>query len=666
MPSPHNTYPQPIDVIEHVWIPMPDGTRLAARLWLPADCGTQPAPAVFEYIPYRKVDMVRARDERNHPFLAENGIAALRVDMRGSGDSEGLMQDMYGQDELDDARHVIDWIARQPWCNGRVGMFGTSWGGTASLQANIDAPAALKAVVAVCATHNRYEDDIHHMGGCLLTDSVEWGATLPTILGAPPSQNVGDGWQEMWRDRLDNLAFPLEHWIREEARGSYWRHGSVVHAPERLSAPMLCVGGWSDRYSNSVMSLVDLRPDLAWGVVGPWGHHYPDHGHPGPGIGFQQLMLEWWRHWLIPAQPGDLAWPRMRCWLREADRPADAMDRRNGGWIEASAPRDCTTRDIWHLTGAGLGREAAEMDQEVPAALSVGSDGADTGYFGRFGGLPLDQTQEDAASVCFETPALARDCLLFGAAGIDLTVQTAAPQRQLCLRLNDVAPDGTVMRITWATRNLALDDDLDAPDGALPEGPRRIHVRFPTAAYRVRAGHRLRLSISQSYWPMVWTPPALGGVTLRGGSLTLPVLEAEPAPLAVPLPPVRALPSVPQFEVTEAADLVRNRPVTVDGVTRSGWHQPYNEVHLLQTDTRFGFETSAQFAHSGDTAVSAGCRFDHRMVFARPDGTAELRCIVEVSADAGAYRVGASFTATWNAEQIGDRTWDLRIDRTVS
>jgi len=115
----------------------------------------QPVPAILEYIPYRKRDLVRARDERNHPYFVRKGYACVRVDMRGSGDSEGLMNDMYSAEELDDAVAVIDWIAAQPWCNGAVGMMGTSWGGTSALRAGSRLPAQLKAVIAVCATIDR-------------------------------------------------------------------------------------------------------------------------------------------------------------------------------------------------------------------------------------------------------------------------------------------------------------------------------------------------------------------------------------------------------------------------------------------------------------------------------------------------------------------------------
>ena len=161
---------------------MSDGVHLSARIWLPSHVGNNSVAAILEYIPYRKRDMVRVRDERNHVYFAQQGYVSVRVDMRGSGDSGGHMEDMYGIRELSDAKEVIEWIAAQHWCNGQVGMMGTSWGGTSSLQTAIEKPAALKAIIAVCATDNRFEDDIHYMGGCVLTDTVEWAATLPVIL----------------------------------------------------------------------------------------------------------------------------------------------------------------------------------------------------------------------------------------------------------------------------------------------------------------------------------------------------------------------------------------------------------------------------------------------------------------------------------------------------
>ena len=366
---------------------MSDGVRLAARIWLPEGAG--PVPAILEYIPYRKRDMVRARDERNHPYFAAHGYACLRVDIRGSGDSEGVMQDMYSPAELDDARQLIAWIARQEWCNGRVGMFGTSWGGTASLQAAVDAPEPLKAVIANCATIDRYEDDIHWMGGCVLTDTLEWGATLPAILAAPPdSSTVRDGWFELWQHRLQNLEFPHENWLRETRRDPYWRRGSVRFEADKLSCPILAIGGWSDRYSNSVMPLVEARPDICRGIVGPWGHHYPDHGEPGPAIGFQALALEWWDCWMKTETPEMPDWPAMRLWRREFDSPQDRLPERKGSWIEIDEQKKTTEMSLYLGNRRLLDHPAVESTELcVPDDLRHGQCSGDTGYFGRSGGF---------------------------------------------------------------------------------------------------------------------------------------------------------------------------------------------------------------------------------------------------------------------------------------
>ena len=110
-----------VRMVELQWIPMSDGRRLAARLWLPRDAETNPVPAILEYIPYRKRDGTRGRDEPMHHYFAGHGYAAIRSDCRGTGESDGLMQDEYTQQELDDACEVIAWIAAQNWCAGSVG-----------------------------------------------------------------------------------------------------------------------------------------------------------------------------------------------------------------------------------------------------------------------------------------------------------------------------------------------------------------------------------------------------------------------------------------------------------------------------------------------------------------------------------------------------------------
>jgi uncharacterized protein len=133
-PKTKKTFPRKVKETENFFIPLSDGTKLAARIWMPVDAAKSPVPALLEYLPYRKRDGTIVRDALTHPYLAGHGYASVRVDMRGSGDSDGLLRDEYTEQEQQDALEVIAWLARQKWCSGRVGMFGISWGGFNALQ----------------------------------------------------------------------------------------------------------------------------------------------------------------------------------------------------------------------------------------------------------------------------------------------------------------------------------------------------------------------------------------------------------------------------------------------------------------------------------------------------------------------------------------------------
>src|SRR5215468_7985070 len=178
--------PRKIREIENVFITLSDGCRLAARLWLPVDATEKPVPAILEYLPYRKRDGTSERDQLTHPFFAGHGYACIRVDMRGSGESDGLLEDEYLKLEQDDCLEVLGWIAAQPWCTGSIGMIGISWGGFNGLQVAARRPPELKAVISLCSTDDRYADDIHFMGGCLLVDKFAWGSTMFSINATPP------------------------------------------------------------------------------------------------------------------------------------------------------------------------------------------------------------------------------------------------------------------------------------------------------------------------------------------------------------------------------------------------------------------------------------------------------------------------------------------------
>ena len=180
-------FPRKIRVIHHAPITLSDDIILSAMIWLPEDAEANPVPAILEYLPYRKRDGTSERDALNHPYFAGHGYASVRVDIRGSGDSEGVLLGEYLKQEQDDALEILKWIAAQPWCTGSIGMIGISWGGFNGLQIAARRPPELKAIVSICSTDDRYADDIHSMGGALLVDKLGWGSTMFCLLYTSPS-----------------------------------------------------------------------------------------------------------------------------------------------------------------------------------------------------------------------------------------------------------------------------------------------------------------------------------------------------------------------------------------------------------------------------------------------------------------------------------------------
>ncbi|TMJ94192.1 MAG: CocE/NonD family hydrolase, partial [Actinobacteria bacterium] len=246
-------FPRAVRVIQHAWIPLSDGCRLAARIWLPEDAEEDPVPALLEYIPYRKNDATATRDARMHPYFAGHGYGAARVDLRGSGDSDGILLDEYLEQEQDDALEVIAWLAAQPWCTGRVGIIGKSWGGFNGLQIAARRPPELGAVVTVASTDDRYADDVHYMGGCLLgSDMLSWASAMLAFNARPPDPAVvGERWREQWLERLERTPPFVEAWLAHQRRDAYWRHGSVCEDYAMIECPVYAVGGWADAYTNA-------------------------------------------------------------------------------------------------------------------------------------------------------------------------------------------------------------------------------------------------------------------------------------------------------------------------------------------------------------------------------------------------------------------------------
>lgn len=511
----------PRQIVEHpdVGIVMPDGCRLSARIWMPADAEAEPVPAILEHLPYRKRDGTIARDQLTHPWFAGHGYASIRVDMRGNGDSEGLMEDEYSDQEWQDACAVIAWAAAQPWCSGTVGMMGISWGGFNALQVAALRPPALKAIVTLCSTTDRYADDIHYKGGCLLGENLGWGATMLSYSSRPPDPAiVGERWRAMWLERLENEPFLPALWHTHQTRGAYWKRGSVCEDYGAIEAAVLSIGGWHDGYRNTVSHLVENVSAPVKGIVGPWIHKYPHFAAPEPRIGFLQEALRWWDRWLKGVDNGAENDPAYRAWLMDSVRPARWHSTRPGRWIAEKA---------WPSPSIEHREIALRLPGGRPALVASPQDCGLAGgeYFPfTFGPeLPGDQRDDDARSLCLDIDVQAEPLDIVGAPRLRIAVASDRPQANAVVRLCDVHPDGASELIAWGVLNLTHRTSHEFPQPLVPGEAIEATVVLDQCAYRVPAGHRLRIAVSTAYWPMLWPSPEPVGLTLSEASLILPV-----------------------------------------------------------------------------------------------------------------------------------------------
>ncbi|WP_030544834.1 CocE/NonD family hydrolase [Streptomyces albus] len=558
---------------EHVWIPASDGTRLSARIWRPTASDDEPVPAVLEYIPYRKRDLSSVRDSIHHPYMAGHGYACVRVDIRGTGESEGVLTDEYLEVEQTDAEDVLAWLAEQPWCDGRTGMMGISWGAFSALQVAARRPPSLRAIVIASFTDDRYADDMHYMGGCLLSDNLAEAGTMFAYATCPPDPAlVGDRWRDMWRERLENARPWALEWLRHQRRDAYWRHASVCEDYSAVQVPVLASSGWADGYSNAVTRLLENLEVPRRGLIGPWSHKYPHLGEPGPAIGYLQEVVRWWDHWLKGVDNEAMDGPMLRTWMQESVPPSTSYEERPGRWVgEPAWPSPHIERLSHplspHRIGAPGETVAGETEMTVQSPLSVGQFAGKWASYNAPPDLPYDQREEDGGSMVFDTDPLPERLEILGAPTVELDLSVSEPVAMVAARLSDVAPDGRATRVSYGLLNLTRRDGRAAPEPLVPGERYRAVVQLNGTAQAFPPGHRIRLSLSTSYWPLAWPPPRPVLLTVHSGSsaLTLPVRPAaEPdevtarpfdEPEGTP-PPATTQVSPPEQRWTVSRDLV--------------------------------------------------------------------------------------------------------------
>ncbi|MFT4041255.1 MAG: CocE/NonD family hydrolase [Thermomicrobiales bacterium] len=650
----------------NVRIPMPDGVTLAADLFMPDAPGQ--FPVVIEYLPYRKND-VGHDGYFGHRYMAERGYVVARIDVRGTGDSEGVAEDEYCLQEQLDGVAAIAWLAEQPWSTGAVGMFGTSYGGFNSLQVAMHRPPALKAICPMYFTDNRYTDDCHYKGGQMqmLYDVGTYGLMMVGRNLLPPRPDLtGERWAGIWEGLLQNEPWLLR-WLAHPTLDEQWRQGSLCENYAAIECATYLIGGWRDGYTNCTLRTYEHLSCPKKAMVGPWGHRQPHIGPPRPRIDHFREMTRFYDYWLKGIDNGIMAEPPIALYVQEYDPPASNRPHTSGFWrYETAWPPARREEVTWRL-----GADALTAGEVEPGTATVETHPAVGMAFGMFSAgsplvLPGDQRQEEAYSAVFTSPPLTEPLEILGRPRLTFTAATDAPVTTFAARLCEVAPDGSSALITKGVLNAAHRASHTDPAPLTPGEPTAFTIDLDETGWRFTPGHRVRLSISHADFPNAWPAPTLctseiilGGPD--GATLTLPV--APPPDEA--LPPVDFRPSTfPQ----SGASGSQPRPWRVTRDLMRGHAEVTIESHgVSEPDPGYVHESHTSgtaFVDERDPA-HAWMRGHHTYIYRWPGQTIELQTRGQITSTAEAFTITLHVEIEVDGVQHAARRWVASYPRVL-
>jgi predicted acyl esterase len=643
-------------------IPMSDGVHLAATLFMPeSEPGPDGFPAILEYLPYRKDDAMFDRDYDLYSSVVPHGYVGARVDIRGTGASDGALPDgEYTEQEQLDGMEVIAWLGRQPWSNGSVGMWGISWGGFNAIQLAMRRPPELKAIVALMATEELFHDDVHYIDGILHVDEYVIMIDLLNALSPPPAFPVDEA---TLAARFDREPWGLE-WMKRQRDGPYWRRASLRPRYDAALIPAMLIGGWFDGYRDSVPRMLEHLRSPVRGIVGPWNHAFPHDATPGPAIEWRAEAVRWWDRWLKGEENGTENEPPLAVYVCDWHPPDPSLTEIPGEWrwLDGWPPSGLQERELRLGPDGSLGGGSEEAAEH--SLLSVPSAGVEAGPW--WGELTPDQRPLDHSCLVYETAPLPEDMVVVGMPRATLVASSDAPLAHWFCRLCDVAPDGTSTLVSGGGLNGAHRDSPAEPQPLEPGRWYELSVDMRFAGWRFPAGHRIRLAVSNSLWPMMWPTPSRVNTQLRtggpdGSTLVLPVLEGPPAPppRAFDQPePRRHPPGV------EAGGDSFPQPWAIrseeDGTRVAEWEGEYRTV--LPWSTQVAKESMRHRVHD-DHPDRASMEGEAETVIELEGRTLVWRGRLELSSDATHFEYRYRRELALDGRTVRHREWHERIPR---
>jgi len=677
-------------------IPARDGVELSANLWLPQPGPDTPDqfPAVLEMIPYGKDNWRRNADIARGTYLARRGYALCRVDVRGTGSSGGVALDEYTEAETLDGYDAVEWLAAQSWCDGAVGMWGISYGAFTAIQVAALRPPHLRAIVPVQGTDDRYLTDVHYIGGCVTASELSQYAISQIGMNAMPPDPAfrGGAWREEWLARLEATPPWLIEWLRQQHDGPYWRQGSLAPDHDAIEAAILNVGGWMDSYVDAALRMQAACTAPSRTIVGNWVHGLPASATPGPNLDELHELVRFFDRWLKRIQNGADAEPPIVWFEREYAEPEPFPETLPGRWRAATAyPHPAIAARAWRFTagpmplvGALIGADddaGASADDtpahEIPAGVdryrhrpTVGTQAAlSWGAGGPPNGLARDLRPDEALGPTYTSDPLDASVEILGVPEIVLYLSASAPVATAVVRLCDVAPDGTSAQVTAGILNLTHRHSHERPEPLVPGRVEEVRVTLRPAGYRFLRGHRVRVSVASSAWPVIWPSPFETDFELHHG-------PATPSRLVLPVIPPAGGPgdtTVPAFKTTPpdapvvGGDGVADEPVwriTTDVLAGSVTVSVHDGGEDVLEDGRrlYAAETLTMTAYDSDPARAS---LDADVIYRWHDHAfeTEIRARSTQTSDAGAFHLTVDLEVDLDGELFFRREWRESIER---
>ena len=647
-----NQYPVRID--RRVFVEMSDGTRIALTVYLPDTNDDGPFPTVVESLPYRKDDDCTSRDWTTYAYLAGRGLAGVRLDIRGTGASTGVIENEYTGQEQADTMEVLRWLSTQDWCSGELGMWGISWGGFSSLQTAMLRPPELKAIVPMHATHDRFACDVHYTGGSLhAAEQMDWPTSMVATNGLPPDPDiVGDRWHEEWMERLEKTPQWAFEWLRHQKRDAYWLHGSPCADYESIECPTLLIGGWLDGYVDGMLALAEHLTCPTRTVIGPWGHYRPATGVPAPTLDHLDLMARWFEHHLRGDANGIMDLPQAAVYVR-TEPPYDGA--RAAGYWRAEPSWPPADRQTMELS-------LSDLDHGLLSWSGPQWVGAHAPAWDRAGIASMGSEADDGASICFETEAMSESIEILGLPEVEVTVTSDRPLGMIAARLLIVSPEGETHLICRGNRNLAFPDDLSTPSRVEAGVPRRVRFPLLAASAVIPHGWRLRLALAGADFPVVWPPGEGFTLTIdpHGSRLLLPVVPPRPQTDKLDWhesDPPPSPPTVTSFE-DRTWGVTRDRAVTT-------YRRDIASIEEQPERSQLTYASSQQWevvvADDDPATTRAWSRCE--MKLERPGWSVGTIGSMVMTADSETFHVIVELKATHDGAQIWERRWDEKIAR---